>query len=201
MARQAGIVGVLLAAVCLGGPAPVRAEFGPAAPPMRRFCARPPRPDSPVATVSGAPVPLTRESGPAPGLYALTQPVWPYLERPAVPEAFRARRRLGSVTFARGSAVLNAEARGALASSAERARAHPRWQVVAVGFTDGVPEHAGSVRLSRARAEAAAAFLAARGVARSRIAVLGLGDRYALSDAGQFVILAPDRKVELWVFE
>lgn len=82
------------------------------------------------------------------------------------------------VTFATGSAEINPGFYDTLNAIAETLVKYPDSLVDVYGFTDttGSPEF--NQRLSERRAEAVANYLAARGVARSRIATRGFGEQY-----------------------
>jgi outer membrane protein OmpA-like peptidoglycan-associated protein len=134
----------------------------------------------------------------------ITQPYregWPYAEYPPVPWGHRLTGLLRTFTFQRNSAAIDAEARGTLASAAEAWREKPWTFLLVVGHADGFAERSRARALALARAEAAERYLASRGVPRSRMKALSLGAEYASSSETQFVILSPDRKVEIWGFD
>jgi len=134
----------------------------------------------------------------------LTEPAragWPYAEYPPVPAGLRLEGLQRTFTFQRNSAVVDAEARGTLVSAAEAWRSNPGTFLLVVGHADGFAERSRARSLALARAEASVAFLASRGVPRSRMKALSMGAEYASSSDIQFVILSPDRKVEIWGFE
>jgi outer membrane protein OmpA-like peptidoglycan-associated protein len=82
------------------------------------------------------------------------------------------------VTFASGSASINPGFYTTLDAVADSLLKYPNSLVDVYGFTDttGSPEL--NQRLSEQRAQAVADYLAARGVARSRLATQGFGERY-----------------------
>ncbi|MEM7780381.1 MAG: OmpA family protein [Pseudomonadota bacterium] len=82
------------------------------------------------------------------------------------------------VTFARGSADINPGFYDSLNSVAESMIRYPNSLVDVYGFTDTTGSDALNQRLSEQRAEAVATYLAARGVARSRIETRGYGESY-----------------------
>lgn len=82
------------------------------------------------------------------------------------------------VTFATGSANINPGFYDSLNSIAESLIQYPNSLIDVYGFTDTTGSDATNQRLSEQRADAVANYLAARGVARSRIATRGYGESY-----------------------
>ncbi|MCR2834366.1 OmpA family protein [Parerythrobacter lacustris] len=82
------------------------------------------------------------------------------------------------VTFATGSATINPGFRATLDAVADSLVRYPNSLIDVYGFTDTTGSDALNQRLSEQRAEAVAAYLASRGVSRSRIATQGFGERY-----------------------
>lgn len=82
------------------------------------------------------------------------------------------------VTFASGSASINAGFYSTLDSVAASLVKYPNSLVDVYGFTDTTGSTDLNQRLSEQRAQAVADYLAARGVARSRLATQGFGERY-----------------------
>jgi len=82
------------------------------------------------------------------------------------------------VTFARGSANINPGFYDSLNSVAESLIKYPNSLIDVYGFTDTTGSDALNQRLSEERARAVADYLAARGVARSRIETRGYGESY-----------------------
>ena len=82
------------------------------------------------------------------------------------------------VTFARGSADINPGFYSTLDSVAESLIKYPNSLVDVYGFTDTTGSDALNQRLSEQRAQAVADYLAAKGVARSRLATRGFGEAY-----------------------
>ncbi len=82
------------------------------------------------------------------------------------------------VTFASGSASINAGFYTTLDSVAASLVKYPNSLVDVYGFTDTTGSTDLNQRLSEQRAQAVADYLAARGVARSRLATQGFGERY-----------------------
>lgn len=133
----------------------------------------------------------------------LTEPSrdgWPYIEYPPVPAGRRLAGLLRTFTFQRNSSAVDAEARGTLVSAVDAWRQRPGTFLLVVGHADGFAERGRARGLALARAKAAEAVLAAHGVPRSRMKALSLGAEYSAGSEEQFVILSPDRKVEIWAF-
>ncbi len=82
------------------------------------------------------------------------------------------------VTFATGSASINPGFYTTLDAVADSLIKYPNSLVDVYGFTDTTGSDALNQRLSEQRAQAVADYLAARGVARSRLATQGFGERY-----------------------
>ncbi|PKP95127.1 MAG: hypothetical protein CVT75_03310 [Alphaproteobacteria bacterium HGW-Alphaproteobacteria-14] len=82
------------------------------------------------------------------------------------------------VTFATGSAAINPGFLDTLNSVAESLITYPNSLIDVYGFTDTTGSTALNQRLSEQRAQAVADYLAARGVARARIATQGYGEQY-----------------------
>ena len=82
------------------------------------------------------------------------------------------------VTFATGSATINPGFYDSLDAVAESLKRYPNSLVDVYGFTDTTGSNDLNQRLSEQRAQAVADYLAARGVARSRLATQGFGERY-----------------------
>ena len=82
------------------------------------------------------------------------------------------------VTFATGSASINTGFYTTLDSVAASLVKYPNSLVDVYGFTDTTGSTDLNQRLSEQRAQAVADYLAAKGVARSRLATQGFGERY-----------------------
>lgn len=82
------------------------------------------------------------------------------------------------VTFASGSASINPGFYATLDAVADSLVKYPNSLVDVYGFTDTTGSTDLNQRLSEQRAQAVADYLAARGVARSRLATQGFGERY-----------------------
>jgi outer membrane protein OmpA-like peptidoglycan-associated protein len=82
------------------------------------------------------------------------------------------------VTFATGSASINPGFSDTLNNVAESLIKYPNSLIDVYGFTDTTGAPATNQRLSEQRAQAVADYLAARGVARARLATKGFGEQY-----------------------
>lgn len=82
------------------------------------------------------------------------------------------------VTFATGSAQINPGFYDTLNAVAQNLLEYPNSLIDVYGFTDTTGSDALNQRLSEQRAQAVADYIAARGVARSRIATQGFGEQY-----------------------
>lgn len=82
------------------------------------------------------------------------------------------------VTFASGSADINPGFYGTLDSVAESLIKYPNSLIDVYGFTDTTGSTALNQRLSEQRAQSVADYLAAKGVARGRLATRGFGESY-----------------------
>jgi len=82
------------------------------------------------------------------------------------------------VTFASGSAAINPGFLDTLNNVAESLITYPNSLIDVYGFTDTTGSTALNQQLSEQRARAVADYIAARGVARSRIATQGFGEQY-----------------------
>lgn len=82
------------------------------------------------------------------------------------------------VTFARGSSTINPGFYDSLNAVADSLIQYPNSLVDVYGFTDTTGSDGLNQRLSEDRAQAVADYLAARGVARGRLATRGFGEDY-----------------------
>jgi outer membrane protein OmpA-like peptidoglycan-associated protein len=103
------------------------------------------------------------------------------------------------VTFARGSSAINPGFYETLNSVADTLVRYPNSLIDVYGFTDTTGSAATNQRLSEQRAQAVADYLIARGVARSRIATQGFGERveYLRVRTGDNVDEPLNRRVEI----
>ena len=110
------------------------------------------------------------------------------------------------VTFASGllfdfdSDVVRSEARTNLSNLAASLDKYPGSELLIAGHTDSVGTDAYNLALSQRRAEAAASFLASKGVERSRVSSRGLGETEPVApnetDAGR----SKNRRVEVAIY-
>ena len=110
------------------------------------------------------------------------------------------------VTFASGllfdfdSDVVRSEARTNLSNLAASLDKYPGSELLIAGHTDSVGTDAYNLALSQRRAEAAASFLASKGVDRSRLSSRGLGETEPVApnetDAGR----SKNRRVEVAIY-
>lgn len=117
-----------------------------------------------VTTSSIRGQPQVRPSGPAPKLK-------PLLERL---EQFGSAV-LQDVQFDTGSSQLTAESYETLASLSEYLQSYPERTIALVGHTDAEGTLEGNVALSRKRAQAARAWLIARGIPKTQVEADGVG--------------------------
>jgi len=82
------------------------------------------------------------------------------------------------VTFATGSAAINPGFSETLTNVADSLVKYPNSLIDVYGFTDTTGSPATNQRLSEQRAQAVSDYLAARGVARARMATRGFGEQY-----------------------
>jgi outer membrane protein OmpA-like peptidoglycan-associated protein len=103
------------------------------------------------------------------------------------------------VTFARGSSAINPGFYETLNSVGDTLVRYPNSLIDVYGFTDTTGSAATNQRLSEQRAQAVADYLIARGVARSRIATQGFGERveYLRVRTGDNVDEPLNRRVEI----
>lgn len=103
------------------------------------------------------------------------------------------------VTFATGSASINPGFHDTLNSVADTLVRYPNSLIDIYGFTDTTGSAATNQRLSEQRAQAVADYLAARGVARARIATRGFGEQidYLRVKTGDNVNEPLNRRVEI----
>ncbi|MEM8725567.1 MAG: OmpA family protein [Pseudomonadota bacterium] len=103
------------------------------------------------------------------------------------------------VTFARNSADINPGFFDTLNTVADSLIQYPNSLVDVYGFTDTTGSNALNQRLSEQRAQTVADYLAARGVARSRMATVGYGENpeYLRVKTGDGVDEPLNRRVEI----
>jgi outer membrane protein OmpA-like peptidoglycan-associated protein len=106
---------------------------------------------------------------------------------------------LGDVLFAVGKAELKPGATRTLDKLVAAMRREPATTVTIEGHTDSMGRHAYNVTLSQRRADAVRDYLAARGIARERIATHGLGPDYPVATNATEAGRQQNRRVEVLV--
>lgn len=103
------------------------------------------------------------------------------------------------VTFATGSAAINANFRMTLDKVAASLRQYPNSLIDVYGYTDSTGSDAFNQRLSEQRAQAVASYLTSQGVASSRIRWQGFGEnpQYFKGDNATEYGRALNRRVEI----
>ncbi len=110
------------------------------------------------------------------------------------------------VTFASGllygfnSDVVSGDARSNLSALAQSLAKYPGSELLIAGHTDDVGDDAYNARLSSRRAESAAAFLAAQGVATARIHTRGLGESEPVAPNVDESGRQKNRRVEIAIY-
>ncbi len=90
---------------------------------------------------------------------------------------------LRGVNFAFDSSELSPEAQGILNEAARIINEHPDMRVRLLGWTDSIGTDAYNMKLSQRRADAVKAYLAAQGVAPSRMVAEGMGKSFRYDNA------------------
>jgi len=106
---------------------------------------------------------------------------------------------LGDVLFEFGKAEIKDSARGSLVKLAAYLQAHPERRVLIEGYTDSVGTPSANLILSQRRAESVASALAGLNVAQGRIATMGYGNGYPVSDNATDTNRALNRRVEVYI--
>jgi outer membrane protein OmpA-like peptidoglycan-associated protein len=104
------------------------------------------------------------------------------------------------ILFDFDSDALRAPAMENLRNLAASLKKYPRTNVLLVGHTDAVGSDSYNQRLSERRANAAASFLAANGVDRSRITAVGRGESEPIDSNDTEVGRQRNRRVEVAIF-
>jgi peptidoglycan-associated lipoprotein len=97
--------------------------------------------------------------------------------------------------FAEGSATLDSVAKATLDNQIAWLQKHPQWLVKLQGFADDPGGDAAMVELSRRRAEAVMAYLAAGGVDRNRMWAKGYGKERVVRDCPDAACRVQNRRV------
>ncbi|MDZ4348836.1 MAG: OmpA family protein [Xanthomonadaceae bacterium] len=104
---------------------------------------------------------------------------------------------LGDVLFATGRAELKGGAIGNLSKLAGFLSEYPDRSVSIEGHTDSVGSESSNMRLSQRRADAVKAYLIGQGIAPHRLAALGKGEGYPVSDNDTATGRQQNRRVEV----
>jgi outer membrane protein OmpA-like peptidoglycan-associated protein len=105
------------------------------------------------------------------------------------------------VSFDTGSAAIKPNMRGVLDPFANSLKDDPKSQLTIIGHTDSTGTPAINNPLSLERAQSVRDYLAARGVAASRISIEGRGDREPVADNTSDAGRARNRRVEMLLRE
>lgn len=109
--------------------------------------------------------------------------------------------RAGGIQFSPGSTRLSADSGPALDRVAEIAKGCADLRILIAGHTDSDGAAQANLRLSRARADAVAAALATRGIARARLQTQGLGEAAPLVPNSSPANKARNRRIEFTLAE
>ncbi|MDX2484686.1 MAG: OmpA family protein [Pseudodonghicola sp.] len=109
--------------------------------------------------------------------------------------------RAGGIQFSPGSTRLSGNSAPALDRVAEIAKGCAGLRLLIAGHTDSDGAAQANLRLSRARADAVAAALATRGIARSRLQTQGLGEAEPLVPNSTPANKARNRRIEFTLTE
>ncbi|HSN38944.1 MAG TPA: OmpA family protein [Burkholderiales bacterium] len=102
-----------------------------------------------------------------------------------------------SVSFASGSAAIDARLHPTLDKIANTLNEYPASKITVAGHTDSVGSAQANLELSSRRAAAVADYLAQRGVQRSRITTVGRGETEPIADNATEAGRAQNRRVEM----
>lgn len=102
-----------------------------------------------------------------------------------------------SVSFASGSAAIDARLHPTLDKIANTLNEYPASKITVAGHTDSVGSAQANLDLSSRRAAAVADYLAQRGVQRSRITTEGRGETEPIADNATEAGRAQNRRVEM----
>ena len=105
------------------------------------------------------------------------------------------------VSFNTNSAAIKPELRGVLDPFASSLHDDPNARIEIIGHTDSTGSPSVNNPLSEERAQSVRDYLAARGVAASRIQTAGRGEREPVADNGNDAGRARNRRVEIFLRE
>ncbi len=104
-----------------------------------------------------------------------------------------------SVSFASGSASIDARLHPTLDKIANTLNEYPASKITVVGHTDSVGSAQANLELSSRRAAAVAGYLAQHGVQRSRMSTEGRGEAEPIADNATETGRAQNRRVEMLI--
>lgn len=107
------------------------------------------------------------------------------------------RASIYGINFETGKAILTPDSEVVLNQILLLLQKQPEWYMLVAGHTDNVGTDAVNTPLSRQRAEAVAAWLAGKGIDRSRLVAGGFGSKKPLADNGTDEGRAKNRRVDL----
>ncbi|MBI4889149.1 MAG: OmpA family protein [Acidobacteria bacterium] len=101
------------------------------------------------------------------------------------------------INFDTGKATIRPDSEAALNEVLKLLQANPGWAMMVAGHTDNVGTQAVNLPLSRQRAQAVIAWLAAKGVAESRLVPAGFGDARPVAENSDEAGRQKNRRVDL----
>jgi outer membrane protein OmpA-like peptidoglycan-associated protein len=101
------------------------------------------------------------------------------------------------INFDTGKATIRPDSEPALNEVTKLLQANPGWAMVVAGHTDNVGTQAVNLPLSRQRAQAVIAWLAAHGVPESRLVSAGFGDARPVAENSDEAGRQKNRRVDL----
>jgi len=107
------------------------------------------------------------------------------------------RASIYGINFDTGKATIRPDSESVLNEVLALFQKQPEWSFVVAGHTDNVGSDAVNTPLSRQRAEAVVAWLASKGVERSRLIAAGFGSKKPVADNSSEEGRAKNRRVDL----
>ncbi|HWR52320.1 MAG TPA: OmpA family protein [Bryobacteraceae bacterium] len=107
------------------------------------------------------------------------------------------RASIYGINFDTAKATIRPDSEKVLSELVSLLQKQPEWSMVIAGHTDNVGSDAVNVPLSRQRAEAVIAWLAAKGIDKSRLVPAGFGSKKPVADNGTDDGKAKNRRVDL----
>ena len=105
------------------------------------------------------------------------------------------------IGFELNSARLDREARVTLDKAAAILKKAPKIRVTITGHTDNLGEDAHNMILSQNRADAVLAYLAGKGIERSRLKAIGYGETKPIADNATAAGRKKNRRIEFQIME